>query len=157
MGEAVPTRGPVNQQQVGGGAIPVDYRTLLKEDLRLGTQFLLAKKSPPEILQDAIDKGEWFKGMVLSAAFFEHFGSLKLKNHFQGRISEGKIDGLGLSEIIIFLFGLKLISQTAYAKMIEVKDKRNDLVHKPFTEVKSEEARRLVQNAIECLKELEVA
>jgi hypothetical protein len=153
MGEAIPTRSLVEQKQVGGGAIPVDYQALLKEDLQLGAQFLLAKKSPLDILQDAIDKEEWFKGIVLSAAFFEHFGSLKLKKHFQGRISEEKINDLSLARIIIFLFGLELMSQTAYA-MIEVKDKRNDLVHKPFAEVNCEEAKHLIHNAIDCLKEL---
>ena len=62
MGEAIPTRSPVEQKEVGGNAISVDYQVLLKEDLRLGAQFLLAKKSPIEIiLQDAIDKEEGLK------------------------------------------------------------------------------------------------
>lgn len=156
MGEAIPTRGPIEEEQVGGGPIPVDYKLLLKEDLRLGIEFLLAKKSPRDILEDTIEKGEWFKGIVLSAAFFEHFGSLRLRNHFQGTISEDKIKNLTLMEIIIFLFGLKLIAQPSYTKMIRVKEKRNDLVHEPFTKVDPEEAKHLIQDAIECLKELGV-
>ena len=92
----------------------------------------------------------------MSAAFFEHFGSLRLKNHLREKISEEKIEKLTLAEIIIFLFGLVLITQPCYTKMIRVKEKRNELAHKPFAEADPKEAKRLIQDAIDCLKELGV-
>ena len=60
MGEAISPTSPIGNanQKVSGGAIPVEYHKILKEDLRLGAEFLLAKKSPFEILEDAIKNGE---------------------------------------------------------------------------------------------------
>jgi hypothetical protein len=161
LGEAIPPGSPTDasneKRKSGGGAIPVNQKFIhleLKEDLKLGEEHLLAKQSPRGILEDTIKKGEWFKGIILACAFFEHFGSLRLRNHFHGNISDDKIRSLTLIEIIIFLFGLKFLSQDAYTKMIQVKERRDDLAHYPFTKIDPKEAERLILGALECLKEL---
>jgi hypothetical protein len=164
MGEAIPpdkATWPSDGNHRGGAdAIPVKNSFIhveLKEDLRLGEKHLFAKQSPQEILEDTIKKAEWFKGIILSTAFFEHFGSISLRNHFRGRISDDRIRNLTLAEIIVFLFGLGFLSQKGYSKMMRVKEKRDDLAHYPFTEIDPKEAERLIIDALECLEELKVA
>lgn len=167
MGEAIPpergrasVKGSSTNDNRGAGAIPTSVGFIhveLKEDLRLGEQHLLAKQSPRDILKDAIKKGEWFKGIILSSAFFEHFGSLKLRENFQGSISDDKIRNFNLGELIVFLFGLKLLTQNGYSKIMRVKNKRDDLAHYPFAKTDPKEAERLILDAIDCLKELGAA
>jgi hypothetical protein len=45
-------------------------------------------ESPTKTLKETIKNKEWFKGIVLSVTYFEHFGILMLKEHFKGKIEE---------------------------------------------------------------------
>ena len=62
-------------------------------------------ESPIKTLKKTIKDKEWFKGIVLSVTYFEHFGVLKLKEHFKGKIDEGKLKDLGVGQMIILLYG----------------------------------------------------
>jgi len=105
-----------------------------------------------------LDK-DWFKGVVLSATYFEHFGVEKLKEKYRGMINPKKIENLPLEQIIMFLCISGLINQPTYSKMIEVKNARNDLVHTPWANVAMAPAdtKKLIEKAIECLKYLGVS
>lgn len=143
----------------GGGAIPVSLarvlRPFLEQDLTQGIKYSL-RKSPREILEDAIEHEEWFKGIVLSSAFFEHFSSAILSKITNGGINNDKLK-LGLERLMRLLHDFSLVSIEIYSKMREIARERNGLVHNPFKEIDKENAIRLIQNAIEVLESLGVA
>lgn len=143
--------------EVGPGAIPTSMVNMLTRDVEVGTRSLFAGKTPRQMLDNAIRQREWFRGIVLSAALIEHFGSIILQNHLRDKISSERLKRLKLEHIIIFLYALNLINQPTYSKMIEIKDKRDDLAHNPFTELDPEQAELLIRKAIECLETLGVA
>ena len=114
-------------------------------------------ESPIKTLEETIKNKEWFKGIVLSVTYFEHFGVLKLKEHFNGKIflDENKLKHLGVEQMIILLYGSGLIDDNTYSKMMEIKKKRIKLVHDPWTqqiELDPKDAERLIKKAIECLE-----
>ncbi|MGB9756170.1 MAG: hypothetical protein ACPLVJ_00090 [Candidatus Bathyarchaeales archaeon] len=147
------------RDDIGSGAIPVSlaskFAVFLKQDLKVGIQKLLVK-SPREILEDTIRNKEWFKGIVLSTAFFEHFGSIILEKHTNGGIRNSKLK-LTLEKILRLLYDFKLVDKTVYLKMRKIKEERNRLVHNPFVDVDENESKRLIEDAIECLEKLGVA
>jgi len=143
----------------GGGAIPLSFarvlQPFLKQDLTLGIKYSL-KKSPREVLEDAIENKEWFKGIVLSSAFFEHFSSAILLKRTDGGIDNNKLE-LSLERLMRLLLDFGLVSIEIYSKMKEIARERNGLVHNPFKEIDEGAAIRLIKNAIEILESLEVA
>ena len=111
--------------------------------------------SPIKTLREAIENKEWFKGIVLSVTYFEHFGLLKLKEHFEGKIDIGKLKHLGVERMLILLYGSDLIDSNIYTKMMKIRKKRNDLVHGSWTQhikLDSHDAEGLIEQAIECLE-----
>lgn len=115
--------------------------------------------SPVRALQETIDQKDWFKGIIMSATYFERLGIKKLKERFQSRgiiISPDRIERLELERIIMFLYGCGIIDQNTYSQMFEVKNKRKDLVHKigPVYDLNEQEAERLIKKAIECVRKL---
>lgn len=143
MGEAIPVRGPIEQEEVGRGVIPVDLKIILKEDLKIGAE-VLGKNSPRQILEDAIRNSEWFKGIILSGALVEHFGAQALKVHTKGGIKLRKLN-IRLWQILRLLFDYGLLPEPVYSKMNTMKEKRNDLSHEPFGEVDPEEAEGIIE------------
>ena len=143
----------------GGSAIPTSAAKLfvepLKKDVILGIKYSL-RKSPREVLVDALKNQEWFKGIVLAAAFFEHFSSIILKEHTKGGIDCEKLN-LDVWILLRFLHSFKLVSSEIFSKMDEINKMRNHLVHNPFFELDKATAERLIKNAIECLASLGVA
>lgn len=147
------------QVDFGGGAIPVSLaqvlQPFLKEDLTTGIKYSL-RKSPREILEDAIVKKEWFKGIVLSSAFFEHFSSAILLKRTGGGINNAQLK-LSLQRLMRLLHDFHLVSEEIHSKMAEIANERNGLVHNPFKEIDEETAIRFIKNAIEVLESLGVA
>lgn len=121
----------------------------------------LGLRSPIEVLRDCIKQKEWFKGIVLSTAFFEGVGERLLSAHFKETISPDKIENLrSVEKIIILLFASGIIDQPIYTKMIEVNDFRNDIVHLRTLEAPTDpklqpkKAERIIEKAIACLQDL---
>ena len=143
----------------GGGAIPTSLANVLvpflEEDLAEGIKYSL-KKSPREILEDTINKEEWFKGIVLSASFFEHFASAILNKRTNGGINNAILN-LRLERLLRLLLDFSLVSEKIHSKMHEIKAERNKLVHNPFKEIDEEKAKRLIEDAIEVFESLGVA
>lgn len=114
-------------------------------------------RDPIEVLRECIERREWFKGMVLSTAFFEGLGKTVLLGHFKGQIASERFKSLRLELIIMFLRASEIIDQSTYSDMMEVKSFRDDIVHlEPFTEPKleSKKAERIIGKAIGCLQTL---
>lgn len=111
--------------------------------------------NPIKTLREAIKNKEWFKGIVLSVTYFEHFGLLKLKEHFKDKIDIDKLKHLGVERMLILLYGSDLIDSNIYSKMMKIRKKRNDLVHGSWTqhiELDPHDAEGLIEQAIECLE-----
>ena len=127
---------------------------------RAFVEFLMERwgiRDPIEVLKECIEHREWFKGIVLSTAFFEGIGKNVLVNHFEGQIKSERIEHLRLEHIIMFLYTTKIIDQDTYSRMIKVKVFRNNIVHlDPFTELKlkPKEAEDIIGEAIICLSPL---
>ena len=112
-------------------------------------------ESPIKTLRETVKSKEWFKGIVLSVTYFEHFGVLKLKEHFKGKIDEGKLKDLGVEQMIILLYGSGLIDGNTYSKMMKIRKKRNKLVHDPWKqqiELDPQDAEKIIKKAIKCLE-----
>ena len=154
---------PFNEEEksveFGGGVIPTKLANtllpFLNRDLAEGIKYSL-KESPREILMDTISKKEWFKGIVLSVAFFEHFASALLYKFTNGGINNGELN-LGIERLLRLLLDNGIVSKEIHSKMHEIKLTRNKLVHNPFTEIDESKAEKLVKRSIEVLESLGVA
>ena len=128
-----------------------------REVRKVAEEKIVIVESPITTLEKSIANNEWFKGIVLSATYFEHFGLMRLKERFKGKIDENKLEHLQLGSIIILLYGSGLIDTNTYSKMMKIKKKRNDLVHTRWThelDLDPKDAEKLIRMAIECLKAL---
>ena len=144
------------ETEVGSEQISVDLiREFLVEDLRLGLETSL-KETPRDMLRDTIEKGEWWKGIVLSGAFLEHFGSGALKRVTRNKINNEKIN-LRLFQILRLLFDFGVFDSSMYGKVDEVRKERNKCAHDPFATIDPTTAKKLIEDTIECLDFLGVA
>jgi hypothetical protein len=112
---------------------------------------------PVKILKDSIEKEEWFKGIVLSTAYFEGVGRLVLEESLQDKISNKRFKYYNLEQIIILLFASGNIDQNIYSLMIEVKNYRNNLVHIELYEevqIEPKTAGKKIEKAIKCIQAL---
>lgn len=127
------------------------------KELGFGIDVVFVNK-PRLYIAEALRNKDWFKGIVSSATFFEHFGLEKLRKHFKGKISPERLDKLSLESIITLLFGCGIIDQPTYTRMIDVKDRRNDLVHKPWANVviNDKEGKMIIEKALKCLEAIGV-
>lgn len=109
---------------------------------------------PKKVLGNCLKDKKWFEGIVLSATYFEYYAKKRIVTRLKGKIDSQRIDWLNLEALTILAFGLQIIDQSIYSKIIEVKDKRNDLVHEPWTilELHETEAKHLLEKGIECLE-----
>lgn len=142
----------VNDAGKGTDSVQIEARIEVKDSgFGLDVVFVFG---PRKVITDALRNKEWFKGIVLSATYFEHFGLEKLRAHFKGKISEERLNGLSLESIITLLFGCGLIDQNTYTRMIEVKDRRNAFVHQPWANITitDQEGEIILKKALQCLE-----
>lgn len=131
----------------------MEYLTLLAILLKV----YWAISDPVQILRQCIKDEEWFRGIVLSTAFFEGIGKAILQGHFHDRIASEKFKHIqSVDRIILLLYVSGRIKQPTYSKMVEVNRFRNAVVHFPLgtpqEPLEPEEAKRIIQKAISCLK-----
>ena len=126
-----------------------------------------------ELLEEAVKEEKWFKGLVLSATFFEMIGSIMLKAYYeqikgpkhQRKIAEF-LGRAGFKRIVTLLYLCDLIKPETYSKMVRIVDARGKLIHRVQRKTKylvfeneisrenKKKALKLTADAIECLKEL---
>lgn len=142
----------VNDVGHGEDSVSIESRIEIKES-GYGIDVVLVSQ-PRNVIIDALAKKEWFKGIVLSATYLEHFGLEKLSSHFKGKISTERLKRLSLESIITLLFGCGLIDQNTYSRMIEIKDTRNTFVHQPWANVtiSDKEGETILKKALQCLE-----
>lgn len=113
--------------------------------------------NPIVILNDCIGKEEWFKGIVLSTAYFEGVGRLVLTASLEDKISDKRLKYCNLEQIILLLFASGNIDQKTYSLMMEVKNYRNKLVHIDLYEevqLQPKQAKKKIKKAIKCIESL---
>lgn len=98
-----------------------------------GHSFTVARVPKPiDVIEDSIKKKKGFEGIILANVFFENFAYRIISKYLENNnrnISRNKLDNMTLNDYILFLYGAGIINQVNYTKMIEVKNKRNELVH----------------------------
>lgn len=116
------------------------------------------------VLQDCIKNKEWCKGIVFATTFFEHFGFHRLDELYREKLCSEDLRRLNLGEIIILLFVSGVIDKSTYAKMKEISNFRNKIVHGRFKRKKAlvilrvdpKKGEQLIKQSIECLDSLGV-
>jgi uncharacterized OB-fold protein len=117
----------------------------------------LITNSIPEI-EKALKEQDYFKATTFLAAILEYYGKQviigKLKNEGRSVDSDG-IDRFHLSEVAIFLYGLKVIDQPCYSALKDLNKLRNSLLHikdmDEFRMKSGKEAEATIRNAMECI------
>jgi hypothetical protein len=117
-----------------------------------------AIQNPAKALEDKIKRKSWFEGVILAAALLESIGMAKLKTYYKKRAVDDlqTVDRLNCGKIAVYLFGVGLVDQPTYSKMILIDRQREELVKKIRDQykLKPEEAEKIIRKAIECLEAL---
>lgn len=70
-------------------------------------------------------------------------------------VDEQRIDRFSLTEVSVFLYGLKVIDQPCYSALIELNKLRNSLLHikdaVEFRKKRGNEAEVVIKRAIKCI------
>lgn len=106
-------------------------------------------------MEEKIEKKTWFEGLILATALLESISVTKLRVYYQGKLDDlGKIDNLSFEKIAMFLFGLGIIDQSTYSRMIIVNQQKEELTKNIRFQykLKPEEAENIIGKAIECFK-----
>jgi len=85
--------------------------------------------NPIEEIETACNTANFFTGFALAVTYFEYEANHILGKVFQNRISLKKIERWSLASKIRIVFGLDLIEEEAYSKILEIIDTRNRLIH----------------------------
>lgn len=114
---------------------------------------------PLKTLEKAMDDEDWFRGIVLSATYFEAYGKFKIKEYLgknKINIGKDKIERLRLNQVITIMYALKIIDEKTYQMMLKIKDKRDKLVHEKHEiyRIESDEGLKLIQKAYDIIKKL---
>lgn len=117
-------------------------------------------------LDDLIEEGNWFVGVLLSAAILEDVGKRKLKRTFKGKIDSEKIERLTFEQTIVMLLASKLVDAKIYQRLMDIRKVRNDLAHDSHTAMSTfletglkgskscQECKSAIKKAIFCLKKI---
>ena len=130
-------------------------RKIIKEIARKALEVLDEwEVSPIRILREAIQKKEWYRGVVLSTTFLEFYGLGALEARYYRKIKSERLRHMSLEQIIMFLYASGMITLSTYRDMMGIKRLRNELVHKAWTEflINPKEAQSLIEKAIEIIK-----
>jgi hypothetical protein len=85
--------------------------------------------NPIEEIETACKTANFFTGFALAVTYFDYEANHILGMFFQDRISRNTIERLSLALKIKIVFGLDLIEEKAYHKILEIIDTRNRLIH----------------------------
>jgi Zn-dependent peptidase ImmA (M78 family) len=112
-------------------------------------------QDPIKALEDKIKKKAWFEGVILATALLESISVTKLRVYYQDKLDDlGKIDNLSFEKIAMFLFGLGIINQSTYSRMIIINQQKKELTKNIRLQykLKPKEAENIIGKAIECFK-----
>ena len=131
-------------------------------------------------IDKAIENRDWFPGFANAVSYFEHFGTIKLRNYIDSRILQtiedeekrkrvknqleddlGKnLQRLSAKDIVFLLYAFQLIDSDTYIQSRKIIKERNKLVHPSrkgiaWRYTKPERtAKELLQQAKECIRKI---
>jgi hypothetical protein len=118
--------------------------------------------TPEEVIEDAIQREDWFSGFSNAVAYFEFWAYIWLWRYCQKESIhiEDKIKGLNARQLNIILHLLKLTDSNIFNKMTKTIQERNHLVHPTSTEdglgyrhrKQRDRAKELLEDAKECTR-----
>jgi len=87
--------------------------------------------APEEVIDEAIQRGDWFSAFSNAVAYFEHWGYWRLSWYCteENIHVEEKVRNLSVSTLTLTLYLLKIMNQNTYSKMSKTILERNKLVH----------------------------
>ena len=119
-----------------------------------------------EVLSEmAISRKEidWKPAIILSAAYLEKFGILRLREILNSRKInlEKKLENLSLTEVTTFLYGLHQINHKEFTQISQIRKERNKIIHPRglsipvfFGEKANKKYKTLVENALKIISSL---
>ena len=120
--------------------------------------------TPEEIINEAIEREDWFSAFSNAVTYFEHWGYWRLEWYcIKKKIVLGtKLKRLHVSTLVLILYLLRLINTDTYTKMNETMKERNRLIHPISTEAgityrdkkDKDRATEILDNAKLCIRQL---
>jgi hypothetical protein len=115
-------------------------------------------KDPIGEVNRAKNNKDYFKAISFSCTVFEYYGKQILVWHFKNigtPVGKKKLKELSLHSIVVLLYTHKIIDETTYNKILEVKAIRNDFVHDEhsirFPSEQLQKAERTTIKAMDCI------
>lgn len=122
------------------------------------------KKAPSfeEVIDETIQREDWFSAFSNSVTYFEHWGYWRLHWYcIKEKIEIGeRLRHLHVSTLVLVLYLLKLIDNNVFSKMSKIVKERNKLIHPVSTESgifyrdrkEKDRAIELLEDAKYCIK-----
>lgn len=115
-----------------------------------------------KIIDEAIEREDWFSGFTNSVTFVEHWAYWKLRWYcIKNKIKlKEELKRLNVGNLVTILYLLKLINEETYAKIKKSIVERNKLIHPGRKGIsyrdrkEKDRATDLLNDAITCIKEL---
>lgn len=109
-----------------------------------------------EVLKEALEKGNWFEGVVLAKEYLENYAYYRLRNFLGSKRVRAYpfLKGMRLSRMAWILKELRIINDKTYSMIAEVNSYRNKILHeyRHPEEIKPKDAKRIIRNALKCLE-----
>jgi len=120
--------------------------------------------NPDKVIDEAIEREDWFSGFSNSVTYFEYWGYWKLRWYcIKEKIElREKLKNLHVSTLTLILYLLKLIDTDTFTKMNKTIKERNKLTHPVSTEAgityrhkkEKDRATQLLEDAKFCIRKL---
>lgn len=111
-----------------------------------------------EVLKEAIDKGNYFEAVVLSATYLDAHATDRVGKYLTSKGIRRRpfLHRMNLFTASRILVELRLIDQKTRSMMVKINDYRNTVIHdfKIPEAVKPDDAKRTVENTLRCLDEI---
>jgi len=115
--------------------------------------------NPIDQINRALNEQDYFKATVLLASILEFYGKMALIGQLDAKVDTDDIYRLPLSEVALFLYGLRMIDQPCYSALIELNKQRNRYLHvrdfDVFRRQSGKGAEAAIKKAMRCIGVLE--
>lgn len=108
------------------------------------------------VLKEAIQKGNWVEGIVLSKEYLENYLYYRLRNYLGSKRIRAYpfLKGMPLWKMAWILKELRVIDDKTYSLIREVNAYRNKMLHEYDLpeQIEPKEAKRIIEKAMECFE-----
>lgn len=119
---------------------------------------IIGSRRAEVVLKEAIEKGNWFEGVVLSKVYLEDYAIDRLRKYLASKQVHPRpfLIDKGLYEASEILLKLRIIDKETFKIMKEVNRYRNNLIHKWRSPdaIKPDEAKRIIEKTLECFESI---